>query len=60
MSIRVIDFIANEEVLNDTITMKTKKIVEKASLISDNRSVKLEMGITVSEESQSQVREHPK
>jgi hypothetical protein len=47
--IKVIDFLANEEVINDRITMQTKKIVDKAVLTTNNKLVKLELGVRVNE-----------
>lgn len=41
IAVKVIDFLANEEVLSDKITMRTKKIVDKAVLSSDNKTLKL-------------------
>jgi hypothetical protein len=45
MVIRVVDFLANEEVLNDKITLQTKKVQERTIIISDNKTLKLEVGI---------------
>jgi hypothetical protein len=45
MVIRVVDFLANEEVLNDKITLQTKKVQERTTIISDNKTLKLEVGI---------------
>jgi hypothetical protein len=47
--IKTIDFLANEEVLNDKITLQTKKVTDKTLLVSDNKLIKLELGIVVNE-----------
>jgi hypothetical protein len=47
--IKTIDFLANEEVLNDKITLQTKKVTDKTLLASDNKLIKLELGIVVNE-----------
>lgn len=54
--IKVIDFLANEEVINDKITMQTKKVTEKTILTSDNKLVRLELGITLNEAIQPPVK----
>lgn len=45
MVIRVVDFLANEEVLNDKISLQTKKVQERTIITSDNKTLKLEVGI---------------
>jgi hypothetical protein len=39
--VRVIDFLANEEVINDRIVMTTKKVMERTTLTGDNKLIKL-------------------
>jgi hypothetical protein len=39
--VRVIDFLANEEVITDRIVMNTKKVMERTTIIGDNKLVRL-------------------
>ena len=41
ISIRVIDFLANEEVLTDRIVMRNKKVGNKTVLTTDNKLLRL-------------------
>ena len=53
IAVKVIDFLANEEVLSDKISMRAKKVLEKAVLSSDNRTLQLELGVQVNEVAES-------
>lgn len=41
LSIRVIDFLANEEVVNERLSLRAKKIGERTILTSDKKLLKI-------------------
>lgn len=41
LSIRVIDFLANEEVVNERLSLRAKKIGERTILMSDKKLLKI-------------------
>jgi hypothetical protein len=42
--VKVIDFLANEEVINDKLTMKSKTLLGKTTFLCDQKLAKLEFG----------------
>jgi hypothetical protein len=51
--VKVIDFLANEEVINDRLTMKNKRIIGKSLLLCDNKMVRLEFGFKKTNEEEN-------
>jgi hypothetical protein len=49
IAIKVIDFLANEEVINDKVTMKNKTVIRKNTMLCDHKMVRVTFGPSIYE-----------